>query len=376
MGPSPRAALRPGAAAQRRDSARSRDSSSRRTTSASWRMRASPTARSADTHRARRQRGLRHGARHRRAARAARRRGRAARDLEVESLHRPDRGHEALEVYGHATSPRGRRRAAARDQSGYLGGRVRASRRRGTSIPCPACDSPRRCARTSCARAGSVSSHSRPATPSRAHFELTRRAARSVDAKLLLHRSWGRRRPGDIDHFTRVRCYEAVLPNTRRAERSCRCCRSRCAWPDRARRVARDHPQELRRHALHHRARPLRAGQRQEGRAYYHPLAAQELVATAPRPSSASRCSRTAVSYAANRDAFLTATRRSQRTPCATSPDRAAATPAERRGAAVLVRFPAVVEVLRERYPSVSGAAWCCSTRPLGRRYESTLANA
>jgi sulfate adenylyltransferase len=45
-----------------------------------------------------------------------------------------------------------------------------------------------------------------------AHVEMTRRAADSLDATLLLHPAVGRTKPGDIDHFTRVRCYEAILP--------------------------------------------------------------------------------------------------------------------------------------------------------------------
>ena len=45
----------------------------------------------------------------------------------------------------------------------------------------------------------------------RAHQELTFRAAREVQANLLIHPVVGMTKPGDIDHFTRVRCYEAVL---------------------------------------------------------------------------------------------------------------------------------------------------------------------
>jgi sulfate adenylyltransferase len=45
----------------------------------------------------------------------------------------------------------------------------------------------------------------------RAHQELTFRAARDVEANLLIHPVVGMTKPGDIDHFTRVRCYEAVL---------------------------------------------------------------------------------------------------------------------------------------------------------------------
>ena len=45
----------------------------------------------------------------------------------------------------------------------------------------------------------------------RAHQELTFRAAREAGANLLIHPVVGMTKPGDIDHFTRVRCYEAVL---------------------------------------------------------------------------------------------------------------------------------------------------------------------
>ncbi|MFN7598173.1 MAG: bifunctional sulfate adenylyltransferase/adenylylsulfate kinase [Cereibacter sp.] len=45
----------------------------------------------------------------------------------------------------------------------------------------------------------------------RAHQELTFRAAREAQANLLIHPVVGMTRPGDVDHFTRVRCYEAVL---------------------------------------------------------------------------------------------------------------------------------------------------------------------
>ncbi len=46
----------------------------------------------------------------------------------------------------------------------------------------------------------------------RAHLELTTRAARQAEANLLIHPVVGQTRPGDVDHFTRVRCYEKLLP--------------------------------------------------------------------------------------------------------------------------------------------------------------------
>ena len=45
----------------------------------------------------------------------------------------------------------------------------------------------------------------------RAHQELTFRAARECEANLLIHPVVGLTKPGDVDHFTRVRCYEHVL---------------------------------------------------------------------------------------------------------------------------------------------------------------------
>ncbi|KAI9780485.1 MAG: Sulfate adenylyltransferase [Peltula sp. TS41687] len=46
----------------------------------------------------------------------------------------------------------------------------------------------------------------------RAHRELTVRAARVRQANVLIHPVVGITKPGDIDHFTRVRVYQALLP--------------------------------------------------------------------------------------------------------------------------------------------------------------------
>lgn len=45
----------------------------------------------------------------------------------------------------------------------------------------------------------------------RAHVELTLRAARQLEANLLVHPTVGMTKPGDVDHHTRVRCYQAVM---------------------------------------------------------------------------------------------------------------------------------------------------------------------
>ena len=45
----------------------------------------------------------------------------------------------------------------------------------------------------------------------RAHQELTFRAARELEANLLIHPVVGMTKPGDVDHYTRVRCYQSIL---------------------------------------------------------------------------------------------------------------------------------------------------------------------
>jgi sulfate adenylyltransferase len=45
----------------------------------------------------------------------------------------------------------------------------------------------------------------------RAHQELTFRAAKTIEANLLIHPSVGMTKPGDVDYFTRVRCYQLLL---------------------------------------------------------------------------------------------------------------------------------------------------------------------
>jgi len=45
----------------------------------------------------------------------------------------------------------------------------------------------------------------------RAHQELTLRAAKKVEANLLIHPSVGMTKPGDVEYYVRVRCYQALL---------------------------------------------------------------------------------------------------------------------------------------------------------------------
>lgn len=45
----------------------------------------------------------------------------------------------------------------------------------------------------------------------RAHQELTYRAAQLAEANLLIHPTVGMTKPGDIDHYSRIRCYEHLI---------------------------------------------------------------------------------------------------------------------------------------------------------------------
>ncbi len=52
----------------------------------------------------------------------------------------------------------------------------------------------------------------------RAHFEMTIRSMEDFDAKLFLHPVVGMTKAGDVDHFTRVRCYEHIIKKYPRNE--------------------------------------------------------------------------------------------------------------------------------------------------------------
>ena len=113
----------------------------------------------------------------------------------------------------------------------------------------------------------------------RAHLELTLRAVREVEANLLVHPSIGMTKPGDVDHYTRIRCYQSIMshypPQT--AQLALLPLAMRMAGPREAlwhaiiRKnygcthfiVGRDH------------AGP---GSRSDGRSFYDPYAAQELI--------------------------------------------------------------------------------------------------
>lgn len=134
--------------------------------------------------------------------------------LDVASIHRPDRQAEAQAVYGTDDPAHPGVAELMRRGPVCLGGRVR-----GLSLPrhhdFPALRHTPAALRAHFRASGYmrvVAFQSRNPIH-RAHFELTLAASRAVDAHLLLHPVVGPTRPGDIDHATRVRCYQAVLPH-------------------------------------------------------------------------------------------------------------------------------------------------------------------
>jgi len=140
--------------------------------------------------------------------------------LHVEDVWRPDLEREAREVFG--TSSREHPGAAhllERTHPYYVGGRLE-----GTRLPAhydfPLLRLTPAELRAEFARLGwrRVVAFQTRNPMHRAHQELTLRAAKEVEANLVIQPVVGMTKPGDLDHYTRVRCYQALLdhypPNT------------------------------------------------------------------------------------------------------------------------------------------------------------------
>jgi len=133
--------------------------------------------------------------------------------LRVESVYRPDLAEEARLVFG-TDSPEhpGVRHLLERTHPIYVGGRVEA-----VQLPVhydyhslrqtPA-ELRAECERNGWSRIVAFQTRN---PMHRAHQELTLRAAEEVGANLLVHPVVGMTKPGDVDHYTRVRCYQALM---------------------------------------------------------------------------------------------------------------------------------------------------------------------
>lgn len=134
--------------------------------------------------------------------------------LDVQDIYRPDLVHEAQQVFGTVDRAHsGVAELLERTRPVYLGGRLR-----GIQAPvhydfAELRDTPRHLREWFAANGWSRIVAFQTRNPMhRAHRELTLRAAQKVGAKLLIQPSVGRTKPGDVDHYTRVRCYRALLP--------------------------------------------------------------------------------------------------------------------------------------------------------------------
>ena len=135
--------------------------------------------------------------------------------LEVQSVWQPDKSREAVKLFG-ADDPAHPTVRYLHDKAGshYVGGRVI-----GLQAPAHYDFRDRRLSPNALkamfqARGWQKIVAFQTRNPlHRAHLELTLRASEQSGANLLLHPVVGMTKPGDVDHYTRVRCYEAILPH-------------------------------------------------------------------------------------------------------------------------------------------------------------------
>ena len=195
--------------------------------------------------------------------------------LHVEEIWKPDRLVEAAEVYRSTDEAhRGVQYLLRQTNDWYVGGRT-------TGIRLPEHDdsrslrlSPARL-RREFRRLGwrKIIAFQTRNPMHRAHFELTMRALRQYRANLLIHPVAGMTKPGDVDHYTRVRCYQAPAPPL-----STPFGPAGPATPvDAIRRaafrpLACHHPEKLWLHPSDCRAGPRKPGSRFKGRAILRPL--------------------------------------------------------------------------------------------------------
>jgi sulfate adenylyltransferase len=212
----------------------------------------------------------------------------------------------------------------------------------------------------------------------RAHRELTQRAAEQVGAKLLIQPSVGRTKPGDVDHYTRVRCYRALLDHYPHdhATLSLLPLAMRMGGP----REALWHAIIRKNYGASHfivgrdHAGP---GKDAEGKPFYDPYAAQHLLAEHENELGIRIVPFPAMVYAANRDAYLPQTEVSDQDDVRDI----SGTELRRRlhhGEAIpeWFTFPKVVDILRERHPANAQPGYVLFFTGLSGSGKSTVAQA
>lgn len=300
--------------------------------------------------------------------------------LTVGELFRPDREAEARQVFG--TTDRAHPGVAQlldRSHPVYVGGRVE-----GIQLPrhfdfVGLRQTPRALRDTFSARGWSRVVAFQTRNPlHRAHRELTLRAAERTGANLLIHPVVGLTKPGDVDHFTRVRCYQALMPNYPEglAHLSLLPLAMRMGGP----REAVWHAIIRKNHGCTHfivgrdHAGP---GNDSSGKPFYGPYDAQELLARFADEIGIEMVPFEAVVYAANRDTYVAA---SEVTPQDTVRD-ISGTELRRRlhegeDIPAWFTFPEIAGVLRERYPAGKPPGFTLFFTGLSGAGKSTLAQA
>ena len=212
----------------------------------------------------------------------------------------------------------------------------------------------------------------------RAHFELTKLAMDEHNSKLLIHPVIGMSKPGDIDHFTRVKCYQHILKYypENSVELSLINLAMRMAGPKEAlwhaiiRKnygcnriiIGRDH------------AGP---GVNAEGKPYYQPYDAQELIAQYQEELEIKMVPFKEMVFAKNKKTFLPLDKIEQDDPI----EKLSGTQfkeflQQRTEIPNWYSFPEVIHELRKRFPKLHNQGLTVFFTGLSGAGKSTLANA
>ena len=212
----------------------------------------------------------------------------------------------------------------------------------------------------------------------RAHFELTKLAMDEHNSKLLIHPVIGMSKPGDIDHFTRVKCYQHILKYypENSVELSLINLAMRMAGPKEAvwhaiiRKnygcnriiIGRDH------------AGP---GVNAEGKPYYQPYDAQELIAQYQEELEIKMVPFKEMVFAKNKKTYLPLDKIEQDDPI----EKLSGTQfkellQQRTEIPTWYSFPEVIHELRKRFPKLHNQGLTVFFTGLSGAGKSTLANA
>ena len=300
--------------------------------------------------------------------------------LEVADIYWPDLLHEAKQVFGSSDRAHpGVAELLDHTRPVYLGGRVRGIQPPAHYDFTELRDSPQQL-RAWFAEHGwnRIVAFQTRNPMHRAHRELTLRAAQQVDARLLIQPVVGRTRPGDVDHYTRVRCYRALLPQypAGSATLSLLPLAMRMGGP----REALWHAIIRQNYGASHfivgrdHAGP---GNDSHGRPFYGPFDAQQLLQQHQAELGITIVPFPAMVYAANRDAYLPSTE-------VTAADEVrdiSGTQLRRHlheGSEIPAwfSFPEVVQILRERHPLHAPRGFALFFTGLSGSGKSTIAQA